>query len=211
MIRKAAINDLDGILSIVQSVGTRYKDPAQGFLMNDYTQKEEQYRDKYGNILDSCFYTYVYEDHEKIKAFLIAHTKDEWFSENPCWAKEIYWYPKFDTGLLDKFILINQTAMYPELTGKGIGSLLYESLIKDLKAAEIQNIFAETIIAPIPNLASLNFRIKQKYEIAGVRYEENNGTVYTTLVYYKPVSLHENVIPFTPIHSKPSARKEHAG
>ncbi len=211
MIRKATIKDLDSLLSILQSVGNRYKDPSQGFLMEDYSQNQRYYRQRYENEIKSLTYTYVNEDHDRVNAFLMAYTHEEWLNKYPDWVGQIHWHPGFDSRLLDKFILINQTAMYPELTGKGIGSMLYENLIKDLKANEIQNIFAETIIAPIPNLASLNFRLKQKYAIAGTHYEENEGIIYTTLVYYKPVSPQEKVVQFTAIHSKPFDRKEFAG
>ncbi|MCR4442080.1 MAG: GNAT family N-acetyltransferase [Peptococcaceae bacterium] len=208
MIRKATVRDLDGILSIMKSVGNRYKDPEQGFLMGDYTLHEKKHRQKYACDLKKLAYAYVYEENQKVKAFLMAYKKSEWLNEVPGWIDEIIWRPGFNSSFLDNFVLINQTAMYPELTGHGIGSMLYENLIQDLVADGVKNIFAETIIAPVPNFASLNFRIKQKYELAGIRYEEYAGVIHTTLVYHKPVFDQEKIVPFTHVHPRPAARKE---
>jgi len=47
---------------------------------------------------------------------------------------------------------------------------------------------AETIISPIPNFASLAFRKKQNYFLAGVRYEPYLGEMYTDLIYYKDIT-----------------------
>jgi hypothetical protein len=41
--------------------------------------------------------------------------------------------------------------MYPHLTGKSIGSKIYKTLFLDLKRDGITNMFAETLISPIPN------------------------------------------------------------
>lgn len=187
MLRKATYHDLDGIMSVLKSVGSGNKDPNRGFLMNDYTQNETFFREKYAHYLRNLSYNYVYEECERVTGFLMAFTKQEWLNENPSWIREIYWHPKFDQNRLNNFVLVNQTAMYHDQTGKGVGSLLYQALINDLKINSVFHIFAETIIAPVPNMASLNFRHKQKYELVGVRYENLNYTVYTTLVYYKPV------------------------
>lgn len=187
MIRKANILDLAGILSILQRVGTNVKDPLQGFLMADYTQSQDMYRDEYARYLKELKYKYVLEENEEIKAFLLCYTKEEWLQEVPCWEKEIYWHPEFPPDGLDEFVLINQTAMFPELTGKGLGSKLYKVLEKDLRNDGIKYIMAETIIAPVPNFASLNFRIKQKYNFAGMRYEKYKDTMYSTLIYYRHV------------------------
>lgn len=188
MIRKANIRDLSSILEILKSVGHSEKNPLQGFLMHDYTKDEEKHRKKYVQDLATLRFAYVYENASKVAAFLIAYTIKEWLRETPQWPEDIYWKPGFNKDLINNSIIINQTAMYPSLTGQGIGSRLYSALILDLKNAGIANIFAETIIAPFPNLASLNFRIKQKYEQVGVRYENHDNTIYTTLVYFKPVS-----------------------
>lgn len=185
MIRKAGISDLRGIYAILKKVGSTRKNPAEGFLMNDYSGEEEKHLSKYAADLEKLEYSYVFEEGDLVKAFLIAYHKEEWLRETPLWNEEVFWHPSFNMSQLDNFILINQTAMYPDLTGRGIGSKLYEALFRDVTNNGIYDVFAETLIAPVPNIASLNFRIKQKYQLAGVRYEKSEGTIYTTLVYHK--------------------------
>lgn len=160
--------------------------PRQGFLMADYTKDVARHFQRYEKDLDRLDYTYVYlDDSEKVTAFLIAYTREEWLEEVPNWAGDIYWHPEFDKSCLDNFVLVNQRAMYPNATGQGIGSQLEKVFCADLRQDGIENIFSETVIAPTPNLASLNFRIKQGYQLVGMRYEPHGGTIFTTLVYYK--------------------------
>ncbi len=189
MIRKAKASDLDGIFSVLQSVGTEKKEALQGFLMNDYLKNEEKFRAKYSADLQKLSYKYVYLEDNQIKGFLLAYRKEEWLQEVPNWLENIYWHPQFAKYCLENFVLINQTALLPGSTGQGIGSLLYEALLADLRQAGIADIFAETIIAPMPNIASLHFRMKQNYMLAGIRYERQDNSVYTTLVYHKKVKL----------------------
>lgn len=187
MIRKAKVGDLDGIFTILKSVGSSVKDAKKGFLMADYHQDETKYRDKYREDLKKLTYTYVYHEGAIIKGFLIAFTKEEWLAEVPGWLEDVFWNPSFDRSALEKFVLINQTAVYPELKGKGIGSLFYRALQADLHQDGLKDIFAETIIAPVPNFASLQFRLKQNYKLAGMRYEPYQDRIYSTLVYHKEV------------------------
>lgn len=189
MIRRANIADLDSIMLILKSIGHSAKDPAQGFLMADYTKNEEKHRQKYAHLLNTLTYTYVFENEGKVESFLIAYTLEQWRAEEPNWLSDTYWHPCFDKNRLNSAVLIYQTAMYPHLTGQGIGSQIYVTLLKDLEAGGITNMFAETVVAPVPNFASLNFRIKQKYELVGMRYELFEGTVYTTLIYCKKLEF----------------------
>ena len=118
---------------------------------------------------------------------MIAYTKDEWLKDNQNWIEDVYWKPDFDKSKLDNFVVVDKTAVLADLTGQGIGSHIYTRLISDLKSEGIENIFAETIISPQPNFASLQFRKKQKYSLAGMRYEDYNDNMYTDLVYHKHV------------------------
>lgn len=185
MIRKASPADLEGIYNVLRAIGNERKDPRQGFLIADYSRNEESYRRKYAIWLQELDYKYVYLEEKEIKAFLLAYRREEWLREVPQWLKDVIWHPCFDQSHLENFVLINQTAMYPELTGKGVGSRLYQALFADMVRDGIKDVFAETVIAPVPNFASLNFRLKQKYNLAGIRYEEMAGTILTTLVYHK--------------------------
>ena len=188
MIRRANPADLSGLMRILQSVGTTIKDPEQGFLMNDYTLNIEYHKQKYAEDLSKLQYVYVYLEEGIIKAFLMAYTRSEWLTEVPDWNGCTIWAPHFDKALLDNYVLINQTAMLPELTGKGLGSLLYSRLFAELVKDGYSHVFAETVIAPYPNLASLNFRVKHNYQLAGLRYEELDGTNFTTLIYHKNIT-----------------------
>ena len=115
----------------------------------------------------------------------MAYNKEQWLKYNPDWIEDIVWRPDFDMEKTDNFVVIDKTAIMANLTAKGIGSNLYKRLIKDLKDKEIKHIFAETLIDPTPNFASLAFRKKQKYALAGMRYETYLDTLYTDLIYYK--------------------------
>lgn len=192
MIRKATGSDIEGIYDVLKSVGNTDKIASRGFLISNYTKDEKQYREKYARDLQSLRYMYVYCEETRIKGLLFAYTGEEWLQENPKWEAEIFWHPSFDKKRLRKFILVNQTAMYPELTGKGIGSGLYDALLVDITREGIYDIFAETVIAPVPNFASLNFRLKQKYNIAGLRYETVDDRTVTTLVYHKTAWVNQN-------------------
>lgn len=185
IIRKATPTDLEDILSILVSVGNSTKKPQQGFLMDDYTQNQEQHRKSYREELDTTNHTYVCQENEQVIAFMKAYTRCEWLQKVPGWEEVVYWKPGFDKDCLVNYALISQTAMFPGLTGKGIGSALFDFLLQELLQEDIGHIFAETLIAPVPNLASLNYRLKLKYNYAGMRYEEIQGQVFTTLVYHK--------------------------
>ena len=187
MIRKATIQDLEGIMTILKTLGNPNKDSVQGFLIADYARQESKYRPIYEEKLQKLQYFYVNEHEGQIQAFLIAYTQEEWLLREPNWLKETCWDPRFDQTKLKNFVLVSQTAMLPHLTRKGIGSALYQSFIWDLQKDKIKNIFAETVIAPIPNFASLNFRLKQQYTLVGLRYEKHNKVNYTTLIYHKGI------------------------
>lgn len=183
-VRKAEINDVNGIFDVAASVGTSEKVSEQGFLVDDYLSKPAFYKKKIGNWIQELEHFYVAE-YDKIYGFMIAYTKEEWLRDNPSWLHDIYWNPDFDKSYTDNFIVVDKTAIYADMTGMGIGSLIYKRLMEDLKSENIEHIFAETIISPQPNFASLQFRKKQKYSLAGVRYENYNNCTYTDLIYHK--------------------------
>ncbi len=183
-VRKAEINDINAIYDVASSVGTPEKVSEQGFLVDDYLSKPSYYKKKIGHWIENLEYFYVAE-YDKIYGFMIAYTKEEWIRDNPSWIQDVHWNPEFDLSRTSKFIVVDKTAVFAEMTGMGIGSLIYKRLLEDLKLEGIGNIFAETIISPQPNLASLQFRKKQEYSLAGVRYEKHNSTLYTDLVYHK--------------------------
>lgn len=186
-VRKASPKDLHSIYSIACSVGNNKKEATQGFLIDDYSSNPKHYQ---AQLLEKIFeldHFYVAENYNKVVGFLIAYTKEQWLKYNEGWTEEVYWKPDFDINKTDDFILVDKTAILSHLTGKGIGSELYKKLIPDIKAKGIHDIFAETIISPTPNFASLSFRIKQNYTLAGMRYEDYLNQVLTTLIYHKSI------------------------
>jgi GNAT superfamily N-acetyltransferase len=185
-VRKASPEDADIVYSIAASVGSKTKDSYEGFLMDNYVSSPTKYRIFFRKRIEELNYFYLAESTEPL-GFLMAYTKEQWLKYNPTWLDDIHWSPDFDIKKTENFVVIDKTAILAGHTGKGIGSKLYKYLITDLNRAGIKNIFAETIINPTPNFASLAFRKKQKYSLAGIRYERYEGQIYTDLIYYKPV------------------------
>ena len=186
-IRKAKTKDVDSIFRVACSVGTKTKESYSGFLMDDYIAKPKYYQKFFLERIFELDYFYVAESPNGILGFLMAYSKDQWLKYNPEWIEDTMWSPDFDMEKTDNFVVIDKTAIMANLTAKGIGSSLYKGLMKDLKEKGIVNIFAETLISPTPNFASLAFRKKQKYALAGVRYENYMNTLYTDLIYHKPI------------------------
>jgi predicted GNAT family acetyltransferase len=186
-VRKASITDIETVYEIACSVGSRTKDSYEGFLMDNYVSSPKKYKMFFKSRINELEYFYIAESNNNSLGFLMAYTKEKWLKHNPTWIEDIYWSPDFDIRKTDNFVIIDKTAILHGYTGKGIGSILYKTLIKDLKKVGIKHIFAETIISPTPNFASLSFRKKQKYTLAGIRYEKYEGQLYTDLIYYKSV------------------------
>ncbi len=186
-VRKATTKDLTAIYKVACSVGTKTKESYSGFLMDDYRSKPKYYQKFFLERIFELDHFYVAESQSGVLGFLMAYNKDQWLKYNPDWIEDIMWRPDFDMEKTDNFVVIDKTAIMANLTAKGIGSNLYKRLIKDLKEKGIKHIFAETLIDPTPNFASLAFRKKQKYALAGMRYETYMDTLYTDLIYYKAV------------------------
>jgi len=185
-VRKAAHLDIDGIMDVACSVGNSNKIPRVGFLMDDYTQNYNYFKRLFLKLIMELDNFYVIESNSII-GFLIAYTKEQWLIYNPDWLGDIIWSPQFDVKKVDNFVLVDKIAVRNGLTGKGLGSLLYKTLVPNIKKKNVCNLFSETLISPKPNFASLEFRNKQDYKLAGIRYESYKGTVYTDLVYHKQI------------------------
>lgn len=192
-VRPVREKDIDAIHSIAASVGTSNKDSTQGFLIDDYASKPDYYKEKFIKLSQRLEHFYVAENVAApgkflLVGFLIAYTREQWLEDNPGWIEEVNWHPNFDPERLESFVVVDKTAIRSHLTGHGIGSELYKRLIADIRPLGINTIMAETIISPIPNFASLAFRKKQDYSLAGIRYEPYLGEMYTDLIYYKDIS-----------------------
>ena len=189
LIRKAEPDDAISIYDVAVSVGKARKEPYDGFLMDNYNSDPEYFINKFKICTETLQFCYVAELRGKILGFLIGYTKEEWLKVVPNWISEINWKINFDMSKTEKFVLTDKIAIMSGFTGCGIGSKMYNKYMRDLDKAGIQDIFSETLIDPIPNFASLSFRKKQSFKLAGTRYEDYHGTFYTDLIYYKPVTV----------------------
>lgn len=186
--RRVMPKDVQELYHIACTVGKSKKDSDQGFLIDDYLSSPKLYQKMLLEKALELDHFYVAENINcKVVGFLMAYTKEQWLKYNPDWLQEVHWHPSFDKTKTENFIVIDKTAIFAPLTGQGIGSQLYERLIADLLPKDIHNIFAETIISPVPNFASLSFRKKQAYVLAGIRYEAYKGDMLTDLIYHKSI------------------------
>jgi predicted GNAT superfamily acetyltransferase len=187
MVRPATEKDLNGIYEVACSVGYEEKDGNQGFLMDNYTKRPKYYRNVFKKQITSLEHFYVAEDAGEIVGFTMAYSKKDWLRENPNWIRDISWNPEFDIDQIDEFILVDKIAVMAENTNQGIGSIMHNYLLECLQNKGIRHIFQEVIVSPTPNFASLAFKHKQDFTLAGVRYEEYNKEIYTDLIYYKSI------------------------
>ncbi|NPV70149.1 MAG: GNAT family N-acetyltransferase [Firmicutes bacterium] len=186
-VRKATRADIHDIVRVACSVGNSVKDPKLGFLITNYAADPLGFlEDIAAGMADTDFF-YVAEG-RRVCGFLMAYDRERWLQHNPSWLSQIHWHPEFDAADIERFVVVEKTAVMAGMTGQGIGSLLYERLLNDLRLHGVENMLAETVIAPSPNFASLEFRRKQNYQLAGIRYERIDGTTYTSLVYRKKVT-----------------------
>ncbi|MGB9867798.1 MAG: GNAT family N-acetyltransferase [Bacillota bacterium] len=186
-VRKALPEDLEGVVRVAASVGNNQKDPETGFLMGNYAVNKQAFLQHLKHRFKWIDYFYVAEAMGEVIGFLQAFSRERWLEENPFWLSEVYWKPGF--GHLSKcdFVLIEKTAVLAPMTGMGIGSKLYEALFADMRARGVCDVMAETVVSPVPNLASLRFRIKQNYMLVGIRYERWGNETITDLVYHKKI------------------------
>lgn len=185
LVRRASLDDADEIYNIACSVGNTVKDPYQGFLVDDYTSDPDYYKSMFRQSILELDHFYVAQKNNRLLGFLMAYTKEQWLRSNRNWLEEIVWHPEFDRSRTEKFVMVSKTATRANFTSRGIGSSLYNSMIKDIKASGISDIFAETVVHPVPNFASLAFRKKQNYTLAGIRYENYRGEILTDHIYHK--------------------------
>lgn len=186
-VRKALPEDLEGVVKVAASVGNSNKDPECGFLIGDYATNKQALLQHLKRRFKCIDYFYVAEAMGEVVGFLQAFSRERWLEENPFWLSEVYWKPGFSYLKKSNFVLIEKTAVLAPMTGMGIGSKLYDALFADLRARGICDVMAETVVSPVPNLASLRFRIKQNYTLVGIRYERLDNETITDLVYHKKI------------------------
>lgn len=185
-VEKARPEDAAAIMAVAITAGKATKDSDAGFLMDDYTSNPAEHRQQFAEAADkSRFFYIVKNDSGRVLGFLLAHRRARWLRIEPMWLEQVIWRPDFDKARLDDFVLLEKIAVDSELRGTGLGSEMFAQFRQDALAAGITDMFSETIIGPRPNFAALAFALKQKYTLAGIRYEEYDGKMLTDVVYHR--------------------------
>lgn len=185
-VEKATPADVGGIMAVAIAAGKAHKDSEAGFLMDDYAADEAEHTEEFRLAAGRSRFFYVIKDRQgRVLGFLLAHGRERWLRKEPRWIDDIHWRPDFDQRALDNFVLLEKIAVDAELRGTGLGSVMFRRFRADANAAGIHDMFSETIIGPRPNFAALSFALKQKYALAGIRYEEYDGRIITDAVYHK--------------------------
>lgn len=185
VVSKATEADLSGILKVASSVGNGENSSRQGFLMDNYSKNIDKYREKFRKDIQNSNMFYVIKKRDLVLGFLLAYNKEQWLSIEPNWIFDTNWKDNFDKKTLKKFVILEKIAVRSHLTGKGVGSQLFKHFKRDALKNGIKDMFSETILAPKPNFASMEFAMKQNYNLGGIRYEEHNNKILTTIVYHK--------------------------
>lgn len=185
VIEKATEEDLRGILRVASSVGNGSKDSKQGFLMDNYSKSKEKYKSKFKKDIEKSDMFYVIKKRDIVLGFLLAYTKEQWLEIEPNWIFDTNWKDDFEKKRLKKFVVLEKIAVRSHLTGKGVGSELFKRFRRDSLKSGFRDMFSETILSPRPNFASMEFAMKQSYRLGGIRYEEHEKKILTTIVYHK--------------------------
>lgn len=182
---KAKKSDINGIIKVAASVGKGKNNSIQGYLMDNYLENKEKHIRKFEKDVDNSKFFYVIKRRNNILGFLLAYQKNQWLDIEPQWIFNTNWKGDFNKNSLKNFIILEKIAVKSNLTGKGIGSELFKKFRQDALSLGIKNMFSETILSPRPNFASMEFAMKQMYKLAGIRYEEFNEKLLTTIVYHR--------------------------
>lgn len=184
----ATEDDIDGIIKVASSVGKGKQDHKQGFLMDNYLKDKNKHVEKFKNDINNSKLFYVIKKRDKVLGFLLAYTKDQWLDNEPKWIFDTNWKNDFNKKSLKKFVILEKIAVRSNLTGRGLGSELFKKFRKESLNLGIKNMFSETILSPKPNFASMEFAMKQRYKLAGIRYEDFKDKIFTTIVYHRKLS-----------------------
>lgn len=187
LIRKAKPEDLEAIFRIAREVGSKRKNMNTGFLIDDYSASPSKHKQTFKERIETGKYFYVAVERKQPIGFLLADSREEWDALCPNWMQIVRWRPDFDWRSIAAYVYSERMAVDINYAGKGVASLLYDSMTRELLSDNIHDLFSETVISPVPNMASLGFRRKQGFELAGVRYEDFGKHIVTNLVYHKKI------------------------
>lgn len=184
-VSSARTNDINGILEVAASVGNGDKDHLQGFLMHNYQENEQEHYKNFEENINKTDFFFVVKLGNLVLGFLLAYNRKQWLDQEPDWLRSTNWKDDFEKNSLRRFLILEKIAVRSNLTGQGIGTLLFDKYKEEAEKRGIKHMFSETILAPEPNFASMEFALKQDYELAGVRYEDFEDNIFTTIVYHK--------------------------
>jgi len=187
IVRTAGAADVPGIYSVARSVGSAVNQPDRGFLLADYAEQPERHMAFFADRVQRLEHFRVAEQRGNILGFIVAYRGEEWLLEEPRWLGEVAWHPGFTPAAVTDFVMIDKVAVHADGTGRGIGTVMHENLLECLRDERIDDVFQEAVIDPTPNLASLAYKHKQDFSMAGIRYDEHDGTQHAVLVYHKAV------------------------
>lgn len=185
VVERATEADLRGIMKVASSVGNGSNSSKQGFLMDNYQTNTDKFREKFRKDIRDSKMFYVIKNRNIVVGFLLAYTKKQWLSMEPNWIFDTKWKDNFNKKNLNNFVILEKIAVRSHLTGKGVGSQLFKRFRRDAIKHGISHMFSETILSPKPNFASMEFAMKQNYSLAGIRYEEHNKKILTTIIYHR--------------------------
>lgn len=182
---KANKEDIDGIIKVASSVGKEKNNSNKGFLMEDYSKNHNKHVRKFEKDIENSKFFYVIKRNGRVLGFLLGYRKNTWLDMEPLWLFDTKWKGDFNKKSLSKFIILEKIAIRSKMTGQGLGSELFKQFRQDALKQGIKNMFSETILSPKPNYASMEFAMKQKYKLAGIRYEDFKEDLLTTIIYHK--------------------------
>lgn len=184
----ATEDDISDIIHVASSVGKKAKNSKQGYLMEDYSINRKKHIRKFEKDIENSKFFYVIKKKNKVLGFLLGYRKNTWLDMEPLWVFDTKWKDDFNKSSLEKFVILEKIAVRANMTGKGLGSALFKEFRQDALNLGIKNMFSETVLSPHPNFASMKFAMKQKYKLAGIRYEDFKEDLLTTIVYHKKFS-----------------------
>lgn len=187
VVREARMSDIDAVYRVASSAGNAIKDPFSGFLVYDYTKDPDGHKRRLAGKRMECAHFYVAEIGGVVCGFLIGYSKSQWLKKFPEWPRQVVWRPGFELAPDQDFFLVDMIAVHTGMRGRGIGRSLHNRMLRDLARQRVTRIFSESIVGPVPNVSSIVFRLKLGFELAGIRYESEDGQVYTNVVYHKSV------------------------
>lgn len=182
---KAKKSDVEDIIKIAASVGKSVNNSKQGYLLANYSKDTIRHMKKFEKDIEISKFFYVIKRRNNVLGFLLAYQKDKWLDIEPHWVFNTNWKDDFNKNALKKFVILEKIAVKADLTGQGIGSELFKRFRQDALTSGIKNMFSETVLSPKPNFASMEFAMKQRYKLAGIRYENFNEELLTTIVYHR--------------------------